>query len=89
MILRNSPIFGTLSDKVLKALADMSASREYSDGETVFREGEPGNLLIGVISGRIRISASSDDGRALNLNMIMQGEIIGEIAFLDLSLIHI
>lgn len=83
LVLKNNPIFGTLPNEVLDSLAEMATSRGYQNGEVVFNEGEPGNLLLGLISGRIRIQASSNDGRALNLNMIMPGEIIGEIAFLD------
>ena len=83
LVLKNSPIFGTLPADVLDALAAMATNRGYEHGELVFSEGDPGDLLLGVITGRIRIQASSSDGRSLNLNMIMPGEIIGEIAFLD------
>lgn len=83
LVLKNNPIFGSLPNDVLDALSAIATNRGYQNGEVVFNEGDPGNLLLGLISGRIRIQASSDDGRALNLNMIMPGEIIGEIAFLD------
>ena len=39
--------------------------------------------MVAVLSGRIRISATSPDGREVTLNMIDAGEVFGEIALLD------
>jgi len=61
----------------------MSRRRTFDPGDLVFQEGEPGDFLLGVISGAIDIRASSSDGQTLNLNRINPGEVIGEIAFLD------
>lgn len=83
LMLQQNPIFGALAADIIDLLADMSRNREYKTGEMVFREGEPGNFLLGVISGNINIHAASGDGQSLNLNRICPGEVIGEIAFLD------
>jgi CRP-like cAMP-binding protein len=82
-VLRQSPIFRGLAKPTLGALADMATNRRYESGEAVFREHEQGMTLIGVISGQLRITTTSPDGRELNLNVIKPGEIVGEIAFLD------
>ena len=39
--------------------------------------------LIGVVSGSVKISANSADGRDIVLNIIRPGEVFGEIALLD------
>ena len=83
LVLQQNPIFGALSPDLIERLTKMARNRKYGAGEIVFREGEPGDVLLGVISGNIDIQAGSDDGRSLNLNRICAGEIIGEIAFLD------
>ncbi len=83
LVLQQNPIFGALSNDLIDLLAGMAKNRDYRTGETVFREGEPGDVLLGVISGNINIHAASTDGQSLNLNRICAGEIIGEIAFLD------
>jgi CRP-like cAMP-binding protein len=36
-----------------------------------------------VVSGKIRITVSSEQGQELHLNLIEPGEVIGEIAFID------
>src|SRR6202012_4013193 len=52
-------------------------------GATIFSKGDPGNSLIAVISGTVKISISSPDGRNAILNLIGPGEIFGEVAVLD------
>jgi len=83
LVLQQNPIFGTLSSELIDLLAGMSRNRRFDPGDLVFREGEPGDSLLGVISGAINIRTSSSDGQTLNLNRINPGEVIGEIAFLD------
>ena len=83
LVLQQSPIFGALSSELIDQLVGMGRNRTYSAGDLIFREGDPGDFLLGVISGEIDIRASSSDGQSLNLNRINPGEIIGEIAFLD------
>lgn len=82
-ILRASPAFGGLDEASLDALEALSVNRRFQPGETLFRQGEPGTALFGVISGKIRVSVSSAQGQELHLNLIEPGEIVGEIAFID------
>lgn len=82
-ILRASPSFGGLDADSLRAVESLCVNRHYEPGQVVFRQGEPGNALFGVLSGKIRISVTSEDGQELNLNLIEPGEIVGEIAFID------
>ncbi|MEM7220567.1 MAG: Crp/Fnr family transcriptional regulator [Pseudomonadota bacterium] len=83
LVLRQNPLFAGLRIELIERIAAMAVMREFDSGEYLFREGEQGKELFGIISGLVRISATSEDGRELNLNMIGPGEIIGEIAFLD------
>lgn len=83
LVLKQNPIFGALSAELIDLLVNMSRNRSFAPGDQVFREGDPGDFLLGLISGGIDIRASSSDGQFLNLNRIYPGEVIGEIAFLD------
>ena len=82
-ILSASPAFGGLDSDSIRAVEALCVNRRYQPGQTVFRQGEPGTALFGVIAGKIRVSVSSEDGQELNLNLIEPGEIVGEIAFID------
>jgi CRP-like cAMP-binding protein len=82
-ILRASPAFRGLDAESIARIEALCTTRHFGPGETVFRQGEAGTTLLGVISGRIRISVASESGQELHLNLIEPGEIIGEIAFID------
>ncbi|MGH7115402.1 MAG: Crp/Fnr family transcriptional regulator, partial [Stellaceae bacterium] len=52
-------------------------------GQEIFAKGSPGQSLMAVLSGSVRISSISLAGREIVLNIIDAGEIFGEIAMLD------
>lgn len=82
-VLRVNPIFQGLPPQLLIDVSTLCKNREYRRGQIVFEEGAPGSKLYGVISGRLIITTSSATGLELHLNIVEQGEIVGEIAFLD------
>lgn len=49
----------------------------------LFQKGDPGDGMMAVITGRVKIRCYSADGKELVLNVIRQGELFGEIALLD------
>ncbi len=82
-IIRSSPAFRELDEESLDQIQKLCVTRDFAVGETVFRQGEPGHTLVGLVAGKIRISVTSQSGQELNLNLIEPGEIVGEIAFID------
>jgi CRP/FNR family cyclic AMP-dependent transcriptional regulator len=66
-----------------EALLAYARVEHYRAGQTIFLKGSPGRGMLAVLRGRVRISASSPDGREIVLNTIDQGEVFGEIALLD------
>ena len=45
--------------------------------------GDPGDSLCGVVSGRVRISASRAGGREVFLNIMGPGDAFGEVGLMD------
>jgi CRP/FNR family transcriptional regulator, cyclic AMP receptor protein len=82
-VLRKHPIFCDLEPGALDQLCRYAKHVTLKRGATIFSRGDPGNSLIAVISGTVKISISSADGRSAILDMIGAGEIVGEIAMLD------
>lgn len=82
-VIRQNPLFGDLSSELHEQVASLCVPRRYAAGEILCRQGEPGDLLYGLVSGQLRISANSVDGQEMHLNVIGPGELIGEIAMLD------
>jgi CRP-like cAMP-binding protein len=82
-VLRRHPIFCDLDSEALDQLCRYAKHTTLKRGTTIVSKGDPGNSLIVVISGTIKISVSSPDGRSAILNLIGPGEIFGEVAVLD------
>ena len=82
-LLRNHPLFRDLPPPVIEHLGSYMKRRSVPRGTLIFSKGDPGSGLMGVLSGTIKISVASADGRDVVLNIIHEGEIFGEIALLD------
>jgi len=57
--------------------------RHFAAGETVFLMGSPGGSMMAVLSGTVRISIPSQEGREIVLAVLLPEEVFGEIALLD------
>lgn len=82
-VLRKHPIFCDLDSAAFDQLCRYAKHATLKRGATIFSKGDPGNSLVAVISGTVKISISSADGRNAILNLIGPGEIVGEVAVLD------
>lgn len=82
-VLRKHPIFCDLGAEALDQLCRYAKHSTLKRGATIFSKGDPGTSMFAVISGTVKISISSADGRSAILNLIGAGEIFGEIAVLD------
>ena len=83
LVLRKHPIFADLEPEALDQLCRYAKHVTFKRGALIASKGDPGNSLYAVISGTVKISISSPDGRNAILNLIGPGEIFGEIAVLD------
>ena len=82
-VLRQHPYFCDLDPEAFDQLCRYAKHATLRRGATICSKGDPGNSLFAVISGTVKISTTSPDGRSAILNLIGAGEIFGEIAVLD------
>jgi CRP/FNR family cyclic AMP-dependent transcriptional regulator len=82
-VLRQHPIFCDLDPDAFDQLCRYVKRSTLKRGAAIFSKGDPGNSLFAVISGTVKISISSADGRSAIFNLIRAGEIFGEVALLD------
>ena len=82
-LLGDCVLFSGLSAEERAAIAAQARIRTFNAGETVFNLGSPGDHMMAVLSGTIRISVPSPDGKELVLTLIQPGEVFGELAVLD------
>src|SRR6516164_9973267 len=82
-VLRQHPYFRDLEPEALDQLCRYAKLTVLKRGATLFAKDDPGNSLYAVISGTVKISVSSPDGRNAILNLIGPGEVFGEMSVLD------
>ena len=82
-ILERNRLFRGLSEATIQQISALAVRRFYEEGAIVFSQGDPGDALYGVVTGRIRISASTREGKEMFLNIMEPGDTFGEIALLD------
>jgi CRP-like cAMP-binding protein len=82
-LLAGVSIFSSLDERALDALVRVTTTRTLEAGEVLFRKGDPGRQLFGVLAGRLKVLTSGADGKDFVMNLCDPGEVIGEIALLD------
>jgi len=82
-MLMANPLFRGLDKEIVNQLAPRALTRQLKKGTKVFRKGDPGSCFYAVLRGAVRISAPSSKGSDAVLNLLIPGEIFGEIAVLD------
>jgi CRP/FNR family transcriptional regulator, cyclic AMP receptor protein len=82
-VLRSTDLLGSASAEDLEAISAASRSRTFRRGQILFTAGDPGNTLIVVISGRVKVVARSADGGELTLTVIAPGSVFGELSVVD------
>ena len=82
-ILEQHFLFGKLSISEIDSLIGYTQVEHYPAGREIFDKGSPGQSLMAVLRGSIKISSLSSDGKEVVFRIINTGEIFGEIAALD------
>ncbi|MBV8576838.1 MAG: Crp/Fnr family transcriptional regulator [Acetobacteraceae bacterium] len=78
-----SPIFQAMKPEELDGILRLASERSIPRGTVIFQKGDEGSSMMAVLSGRVRVSSVSAEGKEITLNVIDRGEIFGEIALLD------
>ena len=76
-------LFRELSSDQRNALVRSAHLRTVAGGGAIFLMGDPGDSMMAIITGTVRISAPSPDGKEIILGLLHPGEFFGELALLD------
>jgi CRP-like cAMP-binding protein len=82
-VLGRNSLFRGLSAATLEQIGRLCIRHSYPRDAVIFSQSDPGDALFGVVTGRVRISASTAGGREVFLNIMEPGDTFGEIALLD------
>ena len=72
-----------LDDATHRSFAELGICRTFPKGNILFHDGDPCFAAYVVISGRVKLTVASDDGREFALEVFGPGDVCGLIATLD------
>jgi CRP-like cAMP-binding protein len=78
----NTPL-GALPEAALEVLVRKGRTRTFAKGDVIYRRGEPGDSLMVILSGRVKITNVNADAREVVLAFQGAGDVVGEIAVLS------
>ena len=81
--LRNVPIFSDLKDSDLNIISDKMISRAYKKGQMILLEESQGETFFIIVSGAVKVTRLSDDGREVILAILGESDFFGEMSLLD------
>src|ERR1700733_15427062 len=81
--LSKTQLFQALQPADLDAILARAMVKRVLRGEMIRRRGDPGTGMVIIVSGRVRISLVSEDGREVTLTVLGPGEVLGEMTLLD------
>ncbi len=76
--LASVPLFASLNESQLRTLAFRAEERSYRDGDTIIAQGDDGNALFLILSGKAQVTRSKRPVAVLG-----PGQYFGEMALLD------
>ncbi len=82
-VLRRTDLLGALPAADLAAIAAAARLRTVRRGQVVFSAGDPGDTLIVVVSGRVKVVVRSADGAELTLTVVPLYGVFGELSVAD------
>ncbi len=77
------PIFADLPIDTLEEIEKIGSKRKYKKEEPILLEEDAGNALFVILSGKVKVSRSSSDGREVILTILGESDFFGEMAILD------
>jgi CRP/FNR family transcriptional regulator, cyclic AMP receptor protein len=81
--LLSSPLFEAMKPDELDEVLKLSSERRVPRGTSLVQKGDAGSSMMAVLTGRVRVSSVSAEGKEVTLKVINPGEVFGEIALLD------
>ena len=81
--LKAVPFFTQMNDQELDVIRSLAIEKSYPKNAVVLTEGEIGDSLYMIESGRVKVFIGDEDGREIILKLLGPGHFFGEMAMID------
>jgi CRP-like cAMP-binding protein len=75
-------MLGPLTPEQIGRLAEENVERVYAAGEPVIRQGDPGNSLFVIMSGRVEVTVLQEGAPPVRLATLEEGDYFGEMSLM-------
>jgi len=82
-VVLSAPLFADIDPENSRALIESMNPVAFARGDVLFHEGDPGDRLFVIRSGKIKLGRRSSDGRENLLSIQGPGEMFGELSLFD------
>jgi CRP/FNR family cyclic AMP-dependent transcriptional regulator len=83
MLLDKISLFSDLSESEIQAVTKLAVTRNFPKNTMILCEGDQSDSLYVILSGKVRVFLSDDEGKEVTLNVQSEDEYFGELALLD------
>jgi len=81
--LKSIPLFSGLTDPELDLVLSKAREQRYPKGSIVFYEGDPGDFLMIILSGKVKVALLGEEGQEIILAMLGPENFFGEMAIIE------
>ncbi|MDI6766257.1 MAG: Crp/Fnr family transcriptional regulator [Bacteroidota bacterium] len=81
--LRSVPVFADIEALELGKIVRVGVRKKYKKGTIILLEEETGAALFVIISGKVKIVRTDEDGREVILSILGENDFFGEMSILD------
>jgi CRP-like cAMP-binding protein len=83
--LRKIPLFEKLTEEEMQKVKSELRFKQFNCCDVVLQKGGLGDSLLFLLSGQLQVIDVTEDGRAIGLRMLNEGDFFGEIAIINSS----
>ncbi len=82
-VLARNPLFNGLETFYITGMITRGEVRSWPSGSQVIIEGESGDAVYFIISGRVKVTLYGEEGREIVLSILNEGDMFGEMSIID------
>ena len=84
-VFADQQLFFALSEDQLQLLAETAELKVYGSGENIFREGDLGDSIVIIVSGKVDLIKKKKDGSEAILATFSKGAFFGEMTLINVE----
>jgi len=82
-LLRKVDVFRALSDQELRQIAPLVSFHSFSAKQVIYMPSDPRARLYAILTGRVKLTQVSPEGKELVLCVLGEGDVFGELCLFD------